>query len=170
MCTWCCYRDPKARRHSALQVIPTMLCLISTELCRRYLRALRLRWPIRTATNGRPLDLLNIELKPALLAAGYAVVTIDVRGTGLLPLYYAVLHCLCAYATYATLCNTMLEADVQHDRPGARITPCAACHWFVFLHALSSEALSYGHGASGVPELVVLSHLRLRLLWSVSLS
>lgn len=44
---------------------------------------MRLRWPLKKYTNGRPIDLINFELKAALLAAGYAVVTIDVRGTGL---------------------------------------------------------------------------------------
>ena len=43
---------------------------------------MRLRWPLKRFTNGRPVDLINFELKAALLAAGYAVVTIDVRGTG----------------------------------------------------------------------------------------
>lgn len=43
---------------------------------------MRLRWPLKKYTNGRPVDLINFELKAALLAAGYAVVTIDVRGTG----------------------------------------------------------------------------------------
>ena len=43
---------------------------------------MRLRWPLKKFTNGRPVDLINFELKAALLAAGYAVVTIDVRGTG----------------------------------------------------------------------------------------
>ena len=43
---------------------------------------MRLRWPLKKFTNGRPVDLINFELNAALLAAGYAVVTIDVRGTG----------------------------------------------------------------------------------------
>ena len=46
------------------------------------MRGMRLRWPLKKFTNGRPVDLINFELKAALLAAGYAVVTIDVRGTG----------------------------------------------------------------------------------------
>ncbi|CAL8463886.1 g3421 [Coccomyxa elongata] len=48
----------------------------------RYMRGMRLRWPLKKFTNGRPIDPINFELKAALLAAGYAVVTIDVRGTG----------------------------------------------------------------------------------------
>ncbi len=51
-------------------------------MLRRYMRGMRLRWPLKKFTNGRPVDLINFELKAALLAAGYAVVTIDVRGTG----------------------------------------------------------------------------------------
>lgn len=54
-----------------------------TLVCCRYMRGMRLRWPLRHITNSRPIDLINFELKAALLAAGYAVVTIDVRGTGL---------------------------------------------------------------------------------------
>jgi hypothetical protein len=46
------------------------------------MRGMRLRWPLKKFTNGRPVDPINFELKAALLAAGYAVVTIDVRGTG----------------------------------------------------------------------------------------
>lgn len=46
------------------------------------MRGMRLRWPLKRFTNGRPVDLINFELKAALLAAGYAIVTIDVRGTG----------------------------------------------------------------------------------------
>ena len=46
------------------------------------MRGMRLRWPLKRFTNGRPVDLINFELKAALLAAGYAVVTIHVRGTG----------------------------------------------------------------------------------------
>ena len=54
----------------------------TTIVLRRYMRGMRLRWPLKKFTNGRPVDLINFELKAALLAAGYAVVTIDVRGTG----------------------------------------------------------------------------------------
>ena len=59
----------------------------------RYMRGMRLRWPLRNFTNGRPVDLINFEQKAALLAAGYALVTIDVRGTGALPPSLAFLHC-----------------------------------------------------------------------------
>jgi hypothetical protein len=52
------------------------------DLLCRYMRGMRLRWPLKKYSNGRPVDLINFELKAALLAAGYAVVTIDVRGTG----------------------------------------------------------------------------------------
>ena len=46
------------------------------------MRGVRLRWPLRTLRNGRPISLLDDEAKAYFLAAGYAVVTIDVRGTG----------------------------------------------------------------------------------------
>ena len=49
----------------------------------RYMRGMRLRWPLKKLTNGRPIDLINFEQKAALLAGGYALVTIDVRGTGM---------------------------------------------------------------------------------------
>lgn len=67
------------------------------------MRGMRLRWPLKRFTNGRPVDLINFELKAALLAAGYAVVTIDVRGTGAfcaLPLN----KCVCRYAAAASMC------------------------------------------------------------------
>ena len=59
---------------------------------RRYMRATELRWPLRLLSRGRAVDLVNLELKAALVNGGYAVVTVDVRGTGaalaaLLPLH-----------------------------------------------------------------------------------
>ncbi len=49
---------------------------------RRYMRATELRWPLRLLSRGRAVDLVNLELKAALVNGGYAVVTVDVRGTG----------------------------------------------------------------------------------------
>ena len=52
-----------------------------TSSC-RYMRATQLRWPLRLLSRGRAVDLVNLELKAALVNGGYAVVTVDVRGTG----------------------------------------------------------------------------------------
>ena len=46
------------------------------------MRATELRWPLRLLTRGRAVDLVNLELKAALINGGFAVVTADVRGTG----------------------------------------------------------------------------------------
>lgn len=46
------------------------------------MRGVRLRWPFRKNLKGRPFSLLDMETKTYFLAAGYALVTIDVRGTG----------------------------------------------------------------------------------------
>ncbi len=46
------------------------------------MRATELRWPLRLLTRGRAVDLVNLELKAALVNGGFAVVTVDVRGTG----------------------------------------------------------------------------------------
>ena len=46
------------------------------------MRATQLRWPLRLLSRGRAVDLVNLELKAALVNGGYAVVTVDVRGTG----------------------------------------------------------------------------------------
>lgn len=48
----------------------------------RYMRGVKLRWPAKNITNGLPLDPINHAAKCFLLAAGYAVVSMDVRGTG----------------------------------------------------------------------------------------
>eukprot|EP00884_Botryococcus_braunii_P020657 jgi/Botrbrau1/7275/Bobra.0318s0013.1 len=48
----------------------------------RYCRGMKLRWPFNRLTNKKPIDLINFELKASLLDRGFAVVTIDVRGTG----------------------------------------------------------------------------------------
>ena len=48
----------------------------------RYMRSAALRWPFSLMTRGLPVDFIGQELKTTLLAAGYAVVSIDVRGTG----------------------------------------------------------------------------------------
>ena len=60
------------------------------------MRGMRLRWPLKKLTNGRPIDLINFEQKAALLAGGYALVTIDVRGTGARPcMHLSSCPCLC---------------------------------------------------------------------------
>lgn len=46
------------------------------------MRATELRWPLRLLSRGRAVDLVNLELKAALVNGSYAVVTVDVRGTG----------------------------------------------------------------------------------------
>ena len=46
------------------------------------MRATQLRWPLRLLSRGHAVDLVNLELKAALVNGGYAVVTVDVRGTG----------------------------------------------------------------------------------------
>ena len=48
----------------------------------RYTRGVYLRFPFRLLTDGRPYDFINIAFKAALLAAGYAVISMDFRGTG----------------------------------------------------------------------------------------
>ena len=48
----------------------------------RYGRAWRLRWPLRLLTGKRPLDFAYLGFVPHWLAAGYAVVSVDVRGAG----------------------------------------------------------------------------------------
>lgn len=56
--------------------------LPSVLLQTRYMRGAAPRWPLSKVLKGRPLDLLMQEAKSWFLAAGYVVVTIDVRGTG----------------------------------------------------------------------------------------
>ena len=51
----------------------------------RYMRGICGRWPFSLLSGRRPIDLINQDLKLALLKANYAVVSIDVRGTGILP-------------------------------------------------------------------------------------
>ena len=48
----------------------------------RYMRGVAPRWPFSIWSGHRPVDFINQDLKVALLKAGYAVVSIDVRGTG----------------------------------------------------------------------------------------
>ena len=49
----------------------------------RYTRGLYLRFPFRLMTDGRPYDFINIAFKAELLLAGYAVISMDFRGTGM---------------------------------------------------------------------------------------
>lgn len=48
----------------------------------RYTRGVYLRFPFRLMSNSRPYDFVNISQKAELLLAGYAVVSMDFRGTG----------------------------------------------------------------------------------------
>ena len=48
----------------------------------RYMRGVTLRWPLSRKVNKRGVDLVSFEHKCCFLAAGYAVVSMDVRGTG----------------------------------------------------------------------------------------
>ena len=59
----------------------------------RYMRATQLRWPLRLLSRGRAVDLVNLELKAALVNGDYAVVTVDVRGTGGLQRAWLVFPC-----------------------------------------------------------------------------
>eukprot|EP00898_Chlorokybus_atmophyticus_P004096 jgi/Chlat1/4688/Chrsp3S05648 len=61
---------------SVLQPVP---CILQQT---RYMRAMRLRWPLSKRYSGRPVDVINMVYKQAMLGAGYAVVVVDVRGTG----------------------------------------------------------------------------------------
>lgn len=49
----------------------------------RYTRGLYLRFPFRLMTDGRPYDFINMAFKAELLLAGYAVISMDFRGTGM---------------------------------------------------------------------------------------
>lgn len=46
------------------------------------IRWIHCRWPFSLLTGGRPIDIISQELKTAVLSAGIAVVSMDVRGTG----------------------------------------------------------------------------------------
>lgn len=48
----------------------------------RYMRGIQLRWPLSKLVAGRGMDFVSVELKNCFLAAGYAVVSLDIRGTG----------------------------------------------------------------------------------------
>lgn len=51
-------------------------------VARRYTRGVYLRFPISRMTDGRPYDFINLAFKAELLLAGYAVISMDFRGTG----------------------------------------------------------------------------------------
>ena len=51
-------------------------------VARRYTRGLYLRFPISRMTDGRPYDFINLAFKAELLLAGYAIISMDFRGTG----------------------------------------------------------------------------------------
>lgn len=46
------------------------------------MRGIALRWPLSLLSGDKPIDFINQDLKVALLKANYAVVSMDVRGTG----------------------------------------------------------------------------------------
>lgn len=46
------------------------------------MRGIQLRWPLSKLVAGRGMDFVSVELKNCFLAAGYAVVSLDIRGTG----------------------------------------------------------------------------------------
>ena len=48
----------------------------------RYTRGVQLRFPFRLMTDGRPYDFINIGFKAEALLEGYAVISMDFRGTG----------------------------------------------------------------------------------------
>ncbi|KAL0052970.1 hypothetical protein WJX82_010541 [Trebouxia sp. C0006] len=48
----------------------------------RYTRGVQLRFPFRLMTDGRPYDFINIGFKAEALLKGYAVISMDFRGTG----------------------------------------------------------------------------------------
>ena len=49
----------------------------------RYMRGINLRWPLSILVKGRGVDLINHAHKCCLLAAGHAIVSLDIRGTGM---------------------------------------------------------------------------------------
>ena len=55
---------------------------LTSSAC-RYTRGVYLRFPVSLMTKGRPFDFVNISQKSELLLAGYAVVSMDCRGTGI---------------------------------------------------------------------------------------
>ena len=69
----------------------------------RYMRSAALRWPFSLMTGGLPVDFITQELKTTLVAAGYAVVSVDVRGTG-------------GYVKQGAVCNNANHnIDVMYD-------------------------------------------------------
>ncbi|DBA77051.1 TPA: hypothetical protein ACH3X1_009638 [Trebouxia sp. C0004] len=53
----------------------------------RYTRGVQLRFPFRLMTDGRPYDFINIGFKAEALLEGYAVISMDFRGTAFETLY-----------------------------------------------------------------------------------
>lgn len=91
-------------------------CVIAVH---RYTRGVCLRFPFRLMTDGRPYDFINMAFKAELLLAGYAVVSMDFRGTGkalyMLCLVGAErkpnLHCysVLTMQTYEVACHTLIH-------------------------------------------------------------
>ena len=77
----------QARYETCYQANPPRYYVQQTERqlanCQcRYTRGVYLRFPFRLMSNSRPYDFVNISQKAELLLAGYAVVSMDFRGTG----------------------------------------------------------------------------------------
>jgi hypothetical protein len=121
------------------------------------MRGMRLRWPLKKLTNGRPVDLINFEQKAALLAAGYALVTIDVRGTGVCAAFHS--KCLvCSEVAWSFLHNFItVHASIWRSASCDIIVPrtfmfsllmckaeCALVDELHALGALSGAGASYG--------------------------
>ncbi len=69
--------DDGRTQASAVAAVP---CILHQS---RYHRSISLRWPFRCLVNrGRPFSLLNTKYFHRMLAEGFAVVSIDMRGTG----------------------------------------------------------------------------------------
>lgn len=77
----------------------------------RYTRGLYLRFPISRMTDGRPYDFINLAFKAELLLAGYAIISMDFRGTG---------KSLSAAQTAAMTCKGHTHA-VTRPHPAAMI-------------------------------------------------
>ena len=82
----------------------------------RYMRGICSRWPFSLLTGRRPIDLINQDLKLALLKANFAVVSIDVRGTGWL---VELLECHeTRLASPSILCCHPLRTSlILHEKP-----------------------------------------------------
>lgn len=111
------------------------------------MRATQLRWPLRLLSRGRAVDLVNLELKAALVNGGYAVVTVDVRGTGGLPAGTAGLLLERSQALHK---YTMFSSDSLGACPCKCFLPC--CHLHLALIWQTCGIFTQVHPlASGLP-------------------